>query len=55
MHVKAVPMGQPGRDLGVLFNAAVVDDQVVVQVFRDGLLDLSLESKTFLVAMTSLH
>ncbi len=47
--MEAGPLRQPGADLGVLVGAVVVDDQVDIQFFWDGLLDLAQEAQELLV------
>lgn len=42
-------MGQPDTNFGVLVVAVVVDDQVDVEILRDGLLDLAEEAEELLV------
>ena len=49
MDVEAGPLGQPGTNFGVLVGAVVVDDQVDVEILRDGLLDLAEEAEELLV------
>ena len=51
MDVEAGPLGQPGTNFGVLVGAVVVDDQVDVEILRDGLLDLAEEAEELLVPL----
>jgi hypothetical protein len=44
VDVEAGALGQPGTNFGVLVGAVVVDDQVDVEILRDGLLDLAEEA-----------
>jgi len=50
--VEARPLRQPRPHLCVLVGAVVVDDQVVIQILRDGLLDLAKEAQGLLVPVT---
>lgn len=49
MDVEAGLLGQPDTNFGVLVVAVVVDDQVDVEILRDGLLDLAEEAEELLV------
>jgi hypothetical protein len=49
VDVEAGPLGQPGTNFDVLVGAVVVDDQVDVEILRDGLLDLAEEAEELLV------
>src|SRR5579875_2464333 len=54
MNVIARPLGQPQAHLAVLVSGVVIDNQVYIELGRDGSIDALQECQEFLMAVTRL-